>query len=272
MGNEEKKPSDLKLEANRRNAAKSTGPRSLEGKLTSSRNAVKHGLLASRMLAQGLENRAEFEELAAEIEDYYRPSPGMESRLVEEIIACLWRLQRARRFEAGQISKAKDERLRVLVKNTSFEQSSRKIPFAEILIEENIRLNLCRGVLEKVKSLLEQKNDIKPAVLKELRSFDRDGMISRCIKEDAHRALQLIIHKISVVTFIIDKSLESSIQTDDDIGNVTLPDYTDSDRLLRYETSITKKLYQAMAQLERLQLRRQGNDVSAPMDVQVNVI
>jgi len=40
-----------RLLANRRNALKSTGPRSARGKALSSRNALKHGLAASRMRA-----------------------------------------------------------------------------------------------------------------------------------------------------------------------------------------------------------------------------
>ena len=45
-----KDTSPNKIEANRRNAKKSTGPRSAAGKAKSSRNAVKHGLLAGRIV------------------------------------------------------------------------------------------------------------------------------------------------------------------------------------------------------------------------------
>lgn len=38
-----------KLEANRRNALKSTGPRTVEGKRRSSRNALKHGIFSSKI-------------------------------------------------------------------------------------------------------------------------------------------------------------------------------------------------------------------------------
>lgn len=38
------------IEANRKNAQKSTGPRSLAGKASSSRNAIKHGLASASLL------------------------------------------------------------------------------------------------------------------------------------------------------------------------------------------------------------------------------
>ena len=42
--------SNKKLEANRRNALKSTGPKTKEGKLFASQNALKHGLNAEKFL------------------------------------------------------------------------------------------------------------------------------------------------------------------------------------------------------------------------------
>ena len=42
--------SSKKLEANRRNALKSTGPKTKEGKLFASQNALKHGLNAEKFL------------------------------------------------------------------------------------------------------------------------------------------------------------------------------------------------------------------------------
>ena len=45
--------SSKKLEANRRNALKSTGPKTKEGKLFASQNALKHGLNAEKFLVIG---------------------------------------------------------------------------------------------------------------------------------------------------------------------------------------------------------------------------
>jgi hypothetical protein len=45
--------SDKKAEANRRNALKSTGPRTPEGKAAVRLNALKHGLLSEEILLPG---------------------------------------------------------------------------------------------------------------------------------------------------------------------------------------------------------------------------
>ena len=54
--------SDRKIAANRANAAKSTGPKTPRGKRNSSRNGIRHGLLASVILIEG-ESRDRFLEL-----------------------------------------------------------------------------------------------------------------------------------------------------------------------------------------------------------------
>jgi hypothetical protein len=63
--------SDRKLEANRRNAARSTGPRSAAGRARSSRNAVRHGLLANFSKDDALS--AKTENLAALLADEGAP-------------------------------------------------------------------------------------------------------------------------------------------------------------------------------------------------------
>ena len=58
--------SDAKLSANRRSAAKSTGPKTQEGKAAVGRNALKHGLLSAQVVVytgDGAENPEEFQAL-----------------------------------------------------------------------------------------------------------------------------------------------------------------------------------------------------------------
>lgn len=87
------------IEANRRNAKKSTGPRTSAGKRNSSANAIKHGLTAEpgRVLAQ--EDPAERARLEAGLMDYWEPQGEQELLLVRQITDAAWRMQRAGRFE-----------------------------------------------------------------------------------------------------------------------------------------------------------------------------
>ena len=50
-----------------------------------------------------------------------------------------------------------------------------------------------------------------------------------------------------------------------------VPSKDELDRLLRYEGAIERQLYKAMNQLERLQRMRAGDNVPAPVEVDVDV-
>jgi len=75
-------PSDQKIQANRRNAQRSTGPKTPEGKATVSRNATRHGLASSRTVVLPEENRQEFEELVDAFRSEYQPQGPLERFLV----------------------------------------------------------------------------------------------------------------------------------------------------------------------------------------------
>ena len=103
-----KDTSPNKIEANRRNAKKSTGPRSAAGKAKSSRNAVKHGLLAGRIVLADHkdEDPQQFGLLLDGLRDDYQPQSTIETMLVERLAASFWRLRRAYRFEVEAITHA----------------------------------------------------------------------------------------------------------------------------------------------------------------------
>ena len=86
--------------ANRRNAAKSTGPRTKSGKTRSSRNALKHGLSAEQVVMLD-EDPAAFEALRDDLYAHYRPAGPVDEALVEQYAACRWRLRRVPEIEAG---------------------------------------------------------------------------------------------------------------------------------------------------------------------------
>jgi len=84
--------------ANRRNAQKSTGPRTSEGKVAVSQNAVKHGLL-TRQDVTSSESQADFNLYREQMLDELAPVSPMESMLAERIVTLSWRLKRAGRIQ-----------------------------------------------------------------------------------------------------------------------------------------------------------------------------
>jgi len=85
--------SDKKAEANRRNALKSTGPKTPEGKAAVRYNAMRHGLLSTDLLLPG-EDEATLKELSDHLRDQLQPAGELERLLVDRIISSAWRLRR----------------------------------------------------------------------------------------------------------------------------------------------------------------------------------
>jgi hypothetical protein len=86
------------IEANRRNAIRSTGPNTDEGKRRSRRNAIRHGLCAETVIenVEDIEDYRAFE--AAVIADYDAQT-AVERELVLRLASLLWRLRRATAIE-----------------------------------------------------------------------------------------------------------------------------------------------------------------------------
>jgi hypothetical protein len=107
----EKPTSQKRIEANRKNALRSTGPKSVLGKKMVSRNAIKHSLLAREVVilsGDGAECLKEFHKLCDQLVEYYRPANIMQAKEVEKIACALWRLARVQRAETGEIRKTLD--------------------------------------------------------------------------------------------------------------------------------------------------------------------
>ena len=88
------------MEANRRNALKSTGPKTEAGKAISCRNALKHGV-HTRHLILPFEDEKEYRRLARTLRQELDPLNLTEALIVENIISAAWRLHRSRTLEAS---------------------------------------------------------------------------------------------------------------------------------------------------------------------------
>ena len=86
------------IEANRRNAAKSTGPKSPEGKAASSLNALKTGIHSNTSVLP-CEDPAAHQALIDRYYARFSPTLAEERVYVDELIRCEWLLRRLRRAE-----------------------------------------------------------------------------------------------------------------------------------------------------------------------------
>ena len=86
---------DRQIEANRRNAQKSTGPNTAKGRAAVRLNALKNGLSAKTLILPG-ESEADFRGLVESLELEHRPTTPKEQALVLRSAAATWRLRRLR--------------------------------------------------------------------------------------------------------------------------------------------------------------------------------
>jgi len=95
------------IAANQRNAQASTGPRTEEGKATSSLNGITLGLFTRRDFIRPAEE-SDYARLQADLERELAPVGTLENTLVEEIRRATWRLRRCGQVEAGLLLRLND--------------------------------------------------------------------------------------------------------------------------------------------------------------------
>jgi hypothetical protein len=88
------------IEANRRNALKSTGPKTKAGKQASRCNAVRHGLTAETVIG-ALEDAEDYKAFEAAVTADFDAQSAVERELVLRLASLLWRLRRATTIETG---------------------------------------------------------------------------------------------------------------------------------------------------------------------------
>jgi hypothetical protein len=97
--------SPRKIEANRRNAKKSTGPKTSVGRATSSWNSTRHGLLSKSLPPIYGQGKKQFARLLTTLQQDLDPIGTLEEVLVEKIAQEYWRLGVAAWHEAQAFEK-----------------------------------------------------------------------------------------------------------------------------------------------------------------------
>jgi hypothetical protein len=99
--------SPQRIAANRRNAQKSTGPKTSHGRAMSSWNSTIHGLLSNRLPLLHGRSKKRFNRLLRSLQQDLEPVGALEEVLVEKIAQEYWRLGVAAWHEADDLSREK---------------------------------------------------------------------------------------------------------------------------------------------------------------------
>lgn len=287
------KTSDRKTKANRRNAQKSTGPRTAAGKQAVRHNALKHGMLAKDVVIEtpsGKESQREFNALLVSLGDDLQPVGFSEETLVEKIAVCMWRARRAIRFETGRAALGMDDYV------AEQEQKEREavreiIEHAECPDEglEGLLLETEAGTEYLVKLMHYWIGEVRDGRFQQCytnrhifslwnpeeweynycvdifaRALETDGDDEEALKcETAEENVNLILKRLADKEQEYSKHLRkvrrrNEIRRSAHVATCFLPSDESLTRLQRYETANGRELYRALDQLQKLQSRRQG--------------
>ena len=146
--------SEKQKEANRKNALKSTGPKTVNGKAKSRQNAYKHGLTAEKIITIH-EEAEDFDALRDRLIFELAPGSQMEQELSERIASVMWRMRRVPQIEAGLLIRAEARQL------------NQQPPSLAVLNHLPMKRDFC-PTITSTKELKVKDNDGKPKKMGEL--------------------------------------------------------------------------------------------------------
>jgi hypothetical protein len=144
--------SEKQIAANRLNAQRSTGPRSLEGKAASRRNAMTHGALAKIVVVDG-EDEAGFQLLLQGLFDQFDPQTELEQRLVDKLAIAIWRDRRLAESEKLQIEAVRRLAVRGMVIPVSDGSKRSALMASDLVLLSRYQVSITNEIFRLVKEL-----------------------------------------------------------------------------------------------------------------------
>ena len=279
------------LAANRRNAQKSTGPRTPNGRAVSKMNALKHGIRAAHVVVRGRcikESSQEFTALRQRFWEDWKPVGATEEMLVDKIVTTHWRLNRVLKAESGEIALSVDDgyrhRRRTGFFSTSAQWAIQGDPYFE-MIESAFGCGFLQSELSKVRKSVEKEGELtetaiqsvifrgKPyfltnelARLRFLWKQNPNGQAEPAMRTEQKRmALSYIDRELEMLDRRRDFCAKQE-ETEEKARQAVavLPSIEVLDKIMRYGTMLQRDLSRDVILLERLQRRRLGEEVPPP--------
>jgi len=282
--------SDKQIQANRKNAKKSTGPKTALGRSISSKNAITHGFRSRQVVIKG-ESRSEYNDFRQMLIEHYTPADPVEAAFVDRICVCLWRLRRSETIEAQVFDNLREET----------EAAKRKETPDPLLLEmpdgndsqKNIRLEICLIIKQIFQLYLEHKHNPRIAS-----AFEQIEASIKYYTENpntyyvpAERVwLEFVRAEFTGTEYLSEqdvaeldegieclRSLEKKVEEDNasNLGHAVAADINANNvltKLTRYESQIQSNLFKAMQEFEKLQKSRKGGHTppQQPIDVEIS--
>jgi hypothetical protein len=275
------KPTPAQIEANRRNAQHSTGPKTPEGKAGSSLNATKYGILARQLIVQTQylqESAEEFQSFWTEYHEQLAPVGPLEEMLVDQIVALNWRMRRVRAAESGEIAMNVDAGCRHRARIQEQTGETEEWPHPDHYIERDLlelRKNLEQGSEFNKAAIAKIADDAEgdyPSLMRRLNTLYGEisqnpgnldpATLRECHKQKILDTLDEEIKKLAEQQ--ITRRKHEAYKEQAHRNSEFIPRMEVVQKILRVETALERQLFRAVEQLERLQTRRLGNGASTP--------
>lgn len=262
--------SERQIESNRRNARRSTGPRSLRGKNRACMNVQTHGFRSRDVLLPD-EDLEEFEAFREDLFRDLRPVGVLESELADQVVHSCWWLRRCQRMGAGLLGGGRHVMDRIMAKTSEeLEEMLRYNQDLESLNGEQIfgrLLNLLsedyrRRILDRYNIAMVRDNDLADLYKNTILGESYVGRPSTVLDKEL---LNLFFNLVeseqqrNPLTYDVALGFRKDLLQEDALA-----------KLARYETTHRRAFHRALQELHRLQDRRQKTPPSRPDVIDVD--
>ena len=283
------------IAANRRNAMKSTGPRTARGRDRSRMNALQHGLLAQAALVQGVglhESASQLQALRRQFFEHCAPVGPLEAMLVEQIVTCYWRKRRVLKAESGEIAVSVGEGARerararagqrarwkhagVIQGESKLKTSTAGLDYLTETLETALTHLVVSGELnreamgEVIDVFGAEANGVthELAVLNDWRKRNPDGLKAGALQAKYRQEVLAFIGERLKEYRMRREVLAERERMEEEARRTAsvLPEAEVVNRIVRYETALDRQLFRLLRQLERWQRLRLGEKLPLPM-------
>jgi hypothetical protein len=279
-----------KVAANRENALRSTGPRTLTGKHASRRNALKHGVLAQEVLLAS-EGASDLVDLDRRLRAALHPADDLESLLVDRVVSCAWRLRRALQAESAELGRARGEILRSQDDDPSADLDESFDQMDRLTIRELAEAaSWLQGGGAPFEDPADESDPLEGAFTQlaerdfpELIIDDNENSPGRQVRQHllavgwtCEQARAALLEVVTEEIHARRQEIQERARRAKEAKRLALraclvPHAGSLDRLLRYEAALERSFYRALHELHRLQAARAGVPVPPPAALDVDV-